>query len=98
MRFLRSKKNKKKKPEDPTIEDNGKSIRKYKLLHTTLLTASALAAVYLGNNLWNIHKFDKYVNKYIEIAANVPSAGDSPNLKKTIIHKVLLSSERMYTF
>ncbi len=54
---------------------NGKKISLYKRLHYSFLAGALAFGAYSVSNLWEMHKFDKYVIKNIEIAANVPSAG-----------------------
>jgi len=49
----------------------------YKAKASIFLVGSFLSAYSAVSNLWDAHKFDKYVVKPIEIAANVPSIGDS---------------------
>lgn len=55
--------------------NNGKKIRLYKRLHYGFLAGALAFGSYAASNLWEMHKFDKYVIKNIEIAANVPSTG-----------------------
>jgi len=60
-----------------TEKTNGKKIRKYKGIYKLILGVATALSIYAGTNLYEWHKFDKYVIKNIEIAANVPSAGRS---------------------
>ncbi len=63
-------KRKKELGEDKT---NGKKIGLFRKMHYGFLAGTLAFGAYASTNLWEMHKFDKYVIKNIEIAANVPS-------------------------
>jgi tetratricopeptide (TPR) repeat protein len=67
MKFRKNKESK----EDKT---NGKQISGFRRMHYGFLAGALVLCTYAASNLWEMHKFDKYVIKNVEIAANVPSA------------------------
>ncbi len=89
---------KRRKKED-VCEDktNGKKIGKYRLFHYGFLAGTLAFGGYALSNLWEMHKFDKYVIKNIEIAANVPSAGNSSESTHGLSMETALSDARQHT-
>jgi len=70
---------------------------KYKFLHYSILAGAITLSGYALNNLWQMHKFDKYVIKHIEIAANVPTAGKSSETDTGISMETALTNARTHT-
>ncbi len=60
---------------DVKTKDNSKKKKKYRFLHYLCAAGFLASGAYALSNFWEMHKFDKYVIKQVEIAANVPSAG-----------------------
>jgi len=81
--------------ETSTTENNPKK-RKYARITCAFLGASLLFAGYAGLNAWNLHKFDKYVTKQIEIAANVPSVSSA--VKSDLSMESALTQARSQVF
>jgi hypothetical protein len=74
---------------------DGRKISRFRRLHYGFLAGALALGAYAVSNLWEMHKFDKYVIKNIEIAANVPSAeGES---KSDLSMESALSNARRQT-
>ena len=76
---------------------NGNKKAKYKFWHRVVLAGSLGLAALGARDGYEIHKFDKYVTKNVEIAANVPSAGRSSVSQNGLNMEVSLENARKNT-